>query len=297
MNPMEILLGKNRDQKTMKALSDGLRRRKEVAQLALLSGDPSASQFGGALYGDVEDKVSKRLTERDKAEQRNLTKSYYDQMASQNQATFGLAKARLAETERHNRATEANVFKKALKDTQTNTRNLARDLTKAGVPEISEGINLINAELAKYEDGDIPGMGGLANALPGMSGEARHIKSLVGRVRNIILKARSGGAVTPQEADRLLEEFSLGITNTDEDFKRAWADFQNVFSTGVSNIYAGYSPDVVDSYMQNLESQASSGVSQPSGKPEAPGTSWGSMDGTPPGAPSTGSKAVNWSDM
>lgn len=300
MTPMEVLLRGSDDERSTQALINGLRRKKDVATLSLLSGDPTVENFGRGLYGDVENKISSRISQREKKAQRELTGSYYNQMASQADAKMDLADRRLAETTRHNQAMEAKVLKAALDAKNRDVRNLSRDLTKAQIPELMEGIALIDKQLEPYikKGGDLPGVGGAYNILPGITQDARFMKSVIARIRNTVLKARSGGAVTPQEATRLLEEFSLRGFNTDEDFLKSWADFKSVFQNKVSGVYSGYPPEVVDEYLKNMENQVSDGVDNPSGAPGAPGTGtdWESLS-TSPGKQPDRSKTVSWSDL
>lgn len=295
MNPLEIMLGANRDEKSMKALSQGLRGQKDLASLAMLSGDQTVGAFGNSLNSDVENRLKLRTIEKEKEAQRKLTESYYNQQKEANDARIAHQQSVLAEQTRHNKATEGQLLTKALKLQNKDVRSLSQAMTKAQVPEIAESIGLINKELAKYgENGDLPGMGGISNTFLGSTTpEGRAMKSLVGRVRNIILKARSGGAVTPQEADRLYEEFSLGVMNTDQDFKRAWNDFQSVFQAGVQGIYAGYPEETQAMYNENL-----GGAITPTSSSEGDTIDYDSMGTTPKPPVEEGSSGVlDWSKM
>lgn len=292
MTPMELLLSQRRDKATSDAFAQGLRGKKDLAALAMLSGDQTVGGFGGVLQSDVANQVQQKLKRDQSDAQRELTQGYYNTAAENQRLSRALQKARLDETIRHNKAMEGRSAASAENKIKTDVRNLSRDLTKANIPEIGKGIALINQELEKYKDRDIPGLGGLSNVAPGMSEEARDVKSMVGRIRNIILKARSGGAVTPQEADRLLEEFQLGVFSTDEGFRNAWADFQDIFSSGVANVYAGYDDTTVDTYMQNLERQAGE-------EAEEEGMAWDEMTrkeaSSTPTAPK--SNTVDWNEL
>lgn len=303
--PMEILLAGNRDKQTMDAFANGLRGRKDVAQLAMLSGDQTVGQFGGALYNDVDKQMSTRIAEKEKQAQRDLTQGYYDQMAGQSKLSQAMAARKQAELERHNRATEENQRLRLSagvnavdKETARNVRYLSNSLEKAQVPQITEGIQKIDSELAPYLEADkgLPGVGGVSNWMPGFTQDARFMKSVIARIRNTILKARSGGAVTPQEADRLYEEFSLGGFNTDEDFMKSWADFKDVFQKGVTNIYGGYSPDVVGAYLENIDAQQGMIPGAPDG-PDT-GTDWNTLpQGGGSSPPQKDSGVVDWGSL
>jgi hypothetical protein len=96
-------------------LTNALRNRKDVATLSLLSGDPTVGKFGSTLYGDVEDKLTKKFKKRENEAQRALTEGYYDQLQSQHQDRMGHQGNVLKETIRHNQAMEeAALLKNSL---------------------------------------------------------------------------------------------------------------------------------------------------------------------------------------
>ena len=103
----QLLMGEgSRDQAMQKALSGGLRRRAEIGELAQLTGDRVLQPFGQNLSQRTQRQGEVELGRRDKASQRDLTQSYYDQQASQSALQNTMMKQRMEETERHNRAME-----------------------------------------------------------------------------------------------------------------------------------------------------------------------------------------------
>lgn len=253
-----LISGGNRDANMQRALAEGLRRRQQISELGQMTGDRVITPMAQNLGAGVQRDVATAAQQSDRAAQRELTGQYYEQQATQSALANTMAQRRLEETIRHNKAMEERATSTAANRVDSDTRRLSAALTKAQVPEITSGIDAINAELAPYlaEGGNLPGVGGVANILPGFTSDARAMQDRLAKIRNIILKARSGGAVTPAEADRLLQEFSVRTLNTDEDFIRAWQDFTSAYETGIANIYAGYSDPVVEQYNTNLQRQA-----------------------------------------
>lgn len=94
------------------------------------------------------------------------------------------------------------------------TLNLTNTMDKQGIPELGQALGAVEDALALYKGKDIPGFGELEGQLPDLltSQPGLDMRQYVSRVGNAILKARSGGAVTPQEASRLLRE--LGVNET-----------------------------------------------------------------------------------
>lgn len=281
MTPMEIILKQKADEASRTALSEALRRKKDISMISQLSGDPILQQFGAGYGADADRQAQTYAKQREAADQRSMTQGYYDQLASQAQSNQDYRGKVLTETIRHNKAMEESSLLRAqgAGKLDINVRNLSREMIRAGIPEIDASIRAVNRDLQKYVDkdtgeySDIPGLGGVANTWAGnLTADGRKMKAVIGRIRNIILKARSGGAVTPQEADRLMEEFSLGVFNTDADFLKAWNDFQGLIASKISVINAGYDPLTQEVYQQNLASQLDGGVEEPSGAPGAPET-------------------------
>ena len=289
---MEMLIsGGDRDAQMQKTLAGGLRRRQEIAELGQMTGDRVIAPMAQNLQRGVERDISTAATQSDRASQRQLTEKHYETLAGQSALANTMAERRLEETIRHNRATEERQMSTAQRTINADVRRLSAALTKAQAPEITSGIAAINEELAPYiaEGGNLPGVGGMANILPGFTADARAMQDRLAKIRNIILKARSGGAVTPAEADRLLQEFSVRTLNTDEDFLRAWNDFTSAYETGIANIHAGYTDEVNDTYQGNLSRQM-----QVTGEEETPVSAGASPNITPPPAPEGG---VQWGDL
>jgi len=97
LSPMQILLEQKRDQKSTQALSDGLRRRKDLGQLVSLVGTQNQQRFGGGLLDDVNNQ-----------DQRAMTQGQYDSANDYRERAF-------KETLRRNKAMEKLAGQKAEK--------------------------------------------------------------------------------------------------------------------------------------------------------------------------------------
>jgi hypothetical protein len=272
LSPLQIMLEGQRDEKSMRALSEGLRNNKDISMLASLLGTQNQREFGRGLGADVQ--YQQGLKE--KQDQRYMTQ---DQYAAANQHRRSV----LDETTRHNMAMEdyyRNKDKAAVTAQQKaltrGVTDLSKRLEKAAIPDLKVGIAKIDEELSPYLEagGNLPGVGGLSN-VGGFSftGEGRRMQARVAKIRNMILKARSGGAVTPQEADRLLQEFSLGMWNSDADFLASWADFKDSISAGERNIMGGYGSEIRDAYEMNMRAL----MEDPEADPASPSAGGGEL--------------------
>lgn len=108
-NELDIMLGSlgDRDASMQQALTSGLRRKREIGQLAQLTGDKVLAPFGSQLASSVDREVLSEVSRREKKDQRELTESYYSQMAEQSALANTMALRKQKEVERHNREAEA----------------------------------------------------------------------------------------------------------------------------------------------------------------------------------------------
>lgn len=145
---------------------------------------------------------------------------------------------------------EADDQRRANEARQGRVTDLAKVMESSGMAELDSSVNAANELLASYNGKDIPGIGGAGNVplIGKYAGgeEGRHVRSTIAAVRNAVLKARSGGAVTPQEGDRLLEELGMMLGYDDDDLRNAWGAFVERHNARLSNILAPYREVVPD---------------------------------------------------
>ena len=261
--PLEIMLmGGPQDADMQRALSSGLRRRKDIGELAQLTGDPSLSKFGQNLTRDVGRQQSLAVAKQDKEAQRKLTGGYYEQMAKQFGEQHTLAMRKQDEIERRNKWIEKHGTQqeRRLKHTMqkefdNNVRKYSETMTRLGVPELKRDVLAAQDILAPYleEGADIPGLGA-TGWLPetALSTEGLKVRQALARIRNKLLKVRSGAAVTDPEMARFAEELGarIGGIGTDEQLKLAWPEIVQSIKAIESGISAGYQPEVIATWEQ-----------------------------------------------
>jgi len=141
MDPMEILLKQKRDEAAMQAMSSGLRRQKDVSNIAMLSGDRLLGNFGQNLSGDVDTQLKLKMASDERGAQRDMTQGYYDQMGAHQTAV-------LDETKTHNRAMEeASRLAKTMA-----ARKLPNQSARKQTIDSIEGHNKINGLMAGWKD-------------------------------------------------------------------------------------------------------------------------------------------------
>ena len=159
------------------------------------------------------------------------------------------------------------------------TRRIAETVQKTGAVDLVTSLKKLDKAIpggieGSDADGDIPGIGGAANAVgikdpifglpvgkvftPALSEEGKNVRQLVANVRNALLKARSGGAVTDPEAERFMEELGQGLINTDEDLRRGLRIVKDNIRANLEIIESGTDPDILNEFASRKGSIISS---------------------------------------
>lgn len=142
-------------------------------------------------------------------------------------------------------------------------QQLGTAMEKAGLPQmipVVENAAKITPELASYITGP---KSLLADRL--IPKEAIDARQDVQKLFNIVLKDRSGAAVTNQELQRLQTEFSKGLIKTPEALVAAIGKAKSIVEAHYHGVAAGFGKDALDAYNTNLEAIG--------GKPFRPGAS------------------------
>lgn len=130
-------------------------------------------------------------------------------------------------------------------------QQLGTALEKAGLPSmlpIVEKASQLTPELAAYITGP-------QSVLPdrAVPQEARDARQDVQKLFNIVLKDRSGAAVTNQEMDRLKKEFGTGLIKTPEQLIYAVGSAKKIIESHYHGIAASFGKDALEAYNTNLE--------------------------------------------
>lgn len=122
-------------------------------------------------------------------------------------------------------------------------------LTKAGIPELNNTMRKIQSLMDKAGK-NLPGVGATGN-FPDvvLSAAGKEMRAVAAELRNVLLKARSGGAVTPDEARRLLQEMGIsdGILpqfKTDKQFRDGFKRLKVKLRDKLASIESGFNPVV-----------------------------------------------------
>ena len=288
VNPYEFMIGgqvPTDDQ--MKIMANQLRGMDSRAVLAALSGDKPLTAAGNILT-DKTDKISTGLAktrktledreftaaenklladatkkERDRAYERGVYE--YDTTAEDTAAhrkeLYRLEKAGIDATIA-NKAEAARIAAENKKE--DNIRRLSESVVKADLHAIDADMAALDRTMRPYMDTNtgelkksgikgIPGAG-RSRIFDSLTSDARQVNQVFSALKNKLLKARSGAAVTSNELDRIEMELGQGVWATDEDFARGimlLKDYQEVLE---NHIYGGYSDDVISTFKARASS-------------------------------------------
>lgn len=134
-------------------------------------------------------------------------------------------------------------------DAENRVRKFSESLEKAGLPELDQALGNVRGVLEKYRD-DIPGYGRLMSLAPdfALTDEAQQVRADMQMAANIILKARSGAAVTNQEQQRFLREVAAGKGFSVAALRRGWDNIFEAVEGKKQNILSSVPDDVLRVY-------------------------------------------------
>jgi hypothetical protein len=126
-------------------------------------------------------------------------------------------------------------------------------LQKHSIPDFEDALSSLEGLMAKYPVGQAPGLGKGVGLLPDwMQGQdAEEIRQALSGVSNVILKARSGAAVTSQELKRFVNELGSGGFRSEATLRKGIENVRNKFEKIKANAAAGVTDEVKSEYEAN----------------------------------------------
>lgn len=168
-----------------------------------------------------------------------------DLMAERKQADLeqyhrDLGRAALLRAQRTGGAAAADRAEKRL---ETDVQKAGKDLE----PNAQMKADL-ETVIAAAEESDIPGVGVVAGRLPDwlLSSEGVQTRQAAQRLMNGILRAASGQAVTPSEAERQLAARGMGPGATEQSFRLGLQALAKEAQSAMTRTQAKYRPQVLD---------------------------------------------------
>ena len=222
----------------------------------------------------TEEKRLGREARRDASEQQYQSRMDTARMrAEQEEQNRVLRRTLAAEAEagRHERAQERNALLLTLaglrggnsaeaaaerraaaeeKRRNTDLQKFTASMDKGGIPEFESALGIVEQNLNKYPAGKLPGFGRIASLKPNMiaTDEEQGVRADMQQAANILLKSRSGAAVTEGEMRRFLQEVAMGNFMDETTLRRGWSNVRKTFEGKKGNILSSVPADVLDVY-------------------------------------------------
>lgn len=171
--------------------------------------------------------------------------------------------ANQSEEGRNDRASEGRILRQTLAQISLDKSTAAKEdktkgdldkgvtkysqtLEKAAVPEFDSALNIAESALKKYPQGKLPGYGRIVSSVPTalLDNEGQGVRADMQQAANVLLKARSGAAVTDSEMRRFLTEVAMGNGGDEATLRRGWNNVRLSFDAKRKSIAAGASPEV-----------------------------------------------------
>lgn len=167
-------------------------------------------------------------------------------------------------------ATSAKEDEKRQKDVDNYVFKLSAGLEKAGASEFGSALGIVKETLGKYKPGKLPGFGRFESMIPSQlaPAEMQKVRSNMQQAANILLKSRSGAAVTNPEMNRFLTEVAQGAGMSEEALRNGWANVERTYGADLNNIMVGVPPEAVQEYKKRGGVDYREGLNKPSPAPD-----------------------------
>jgi hypothetical protein len=145
-------------------------------------------------------------------------------------------------------ARDAAALERKDKEVQSGAERYSKTVDSNGLADLMLAAE--RAGNATSGDGDIAGYGEFVGGMPdwAISQAGKDTRQEISSLQNAILKARSGGAVTPAEADRFMTEIGAGFGRGDSNVRQGIANLRAALEEKVKNAQAGFAPEAIEKY-------------------------------------------------
>lgn len=241
---------------------------------------PASGEFVSSPMYEQEQDAARQSREQIAGVQRQSIEQVADanRQAMLQRTQDALAQRREAEDNRQQARTEGLVLRQAMAassagaksataeiklgaDTDKRISKFTTTLDKAGVPEFENSLTLVKEVFDKYPKGDIPGYGRIDSLRPDFlsSDEGVQARQKMQQAANVLLKSRSGAAVTNSEMNRFLTEVSMGKLMSADAVRTGWENVARTFESKKANLLSGINPADLEEYNSRTGSSYSHG--------------------------------------
>lgn len=186
---------------------------------------------------------------RDAADQRYALGNVMAEIARMRaDAAAGAKSDRVAAAEETNR-------EKARQDALNRVTKFSTQLDREDVPEFGEALRTAENMLARYPGDRIPGYGRAEGFVPDAlsTDEMQIVRAALQGAANMLLKLRSGAAVTEPEQVRFIREVASGKGMSVAAMRTGWANLRKAYDAKVDNLVSGIDDETLALYNERAK--------------------------------------------
>lgn len=252
---MQAMFASEADEESRAAELAALRRQKLVGQLGMLSSVPGIGETGAATYKSAESTLNPRRSQfDDMMKMMALQNTMQNQQANRELRELQLqaqAAERMTRSEEREAARDAKAQENLYRDVQRLEKTIPDSLKALGSTLME-----LKGELSQYEADpqgrlNLPGYGQIEGWLPGIAvgDKGRRLRGVIGSLRNQLLAAQSGAAVSESEAARLYEELNIAENASREEEIVASLDrFRRRYEEMMARKHSTVPPAAIEQY-------------------------------------------------
>jgi hypothetical protein len=131
-----------------------------------------------------------------------------------------------------------------------NVQRYSTTLDKSGLPEVLAALEPVKALLTETKPGQLSGFGRVQGLVPDFmaTDNMQGNRTLMQDAANIILKSRSGAAVTSSEAVRFLRAVGSGAGMDEKTLRTGWTNVMSSIAARAASLAAGHGPEVHEEF-------------------------------------------------
>ena len=217
---------------------------------------PASGKFiQSPMYDDEKDsqREQQRILLATQLQQRDADRAERLGYQRQRDSEANALRMSLAELRAQGQASGADrAAEKVAANLDKDVQRYSTTIDKAGLPEVMNAVQSVQAVLSSNKPGSLSGFGRVQGLIPDalVSNKIQSNRALMQDAANIILKSRSGAAVTTPEQVRFLRAVGSGVGMDEATLRTGWSNVMSTIGARAASLGAGWAPEVHDEFVR-----------------------------------------------
>ena len=217
---------------------------------------PASGKFiQSPMYDDEKDsqREQQRILLATQLQQRDADRAERLGYQRQRDSEANALRMSLAELRAQGQASGADrAAEKVAANLDKDVQRYSTTIDKAGLPEVMNAVQSVQAVLSSNKPGSLSGFGRVQGLIPDAlaSNKIQSNRALMQDAANIILKSRSGAAVTTPEQVRFLRAVGSGVGMDEATLRTGWSNVMSTIGARAASLGAGWAPEVHDEFVR-----------------------------------------------